>query len=164
MKFSRREDIEAPLATVFQSITDFPALQRMAMRRGFDASRQDQMDTPGAGMRWLIRGPVRGRMREIEVEMTQYVPASGLVAVAASGGIQGTVTVDLVELSKARTRMQVGLDLRASTLPARLLLQSARLGKASLDRRFARRIAELAGQIEARHGKPGKGRGAAGIA
>jgi len=36
MKFAAREDIEAPIEYVFSQISDFPALERSALRRGAD--------------------------------------------------------------------------------------------------------------------------------
>ena len=52
--------------------------------------------------------------------------------------------------------MQVGLDVRAATLASRLMLQSLRLAKATLDRRFARRVANFAADIEGRQQRQGK--------
>jgi hypothetical protein len=99
---------------------------------------------------------VRGKTRDIDVEITAFAPDSGLTALAGSKGITATITLDLVALSRSRTRLQLGLDLRAVTLSARLLLHSLRLTKASLDRRFARRVTDFASDIEARHQRPGR--------
>jgi carbon monoxide dehydrogenase subunit G len=156
MKFSKREDIEAPIERVFRAVTDFATMERAALRRGIEVARRDEMTAPGPGLKWAVRAPVRGKMRDIAIEITGYTPETGLAALAGSNGIAATITVDLVALSRNRTRLQVGLDLRASTLSAKLLLQSLRLAKASLDRRFARRIADFAADLEARHQRPDK--------
>jgi hypothetical protein len=63
------------------------------------------------------------------------------------------MTVDLVELSRARTRLQVGIEMKAVTMTSKLLLQSMKLAKASLDRKFAKRIGDFAQEIEQRHQK-----------
>ena len=38
MKFSTREDIEAPIAYVFDRVADFPAYERRALRQGAEVS------------------------------------------------------------------------------------------------------------------------------
>jgi hypothetical protein len=45
---------------------------------------------------------------------------------------------------------------RASTLAARVILQSLKLAKGSLDRRFAKRVEAFAADLEARQKKPGR--------
>jgi hypothetical protein len=156
MKFSKREDIEAPIQAVFEAVSDFHALERAALRRGIEVARLDDRADPAPGMAWAISAPIRGKRRDISLTLVEFAPGTGLAADAASGGITGHVTVDLVALSRSRTRMQFGLDLRASTLSARRLLQSMKLAKATLDRRFARRIADIAAEIERRHAGPGR--------
>ena len=150
MKFSKREDIEAPIDVVFGAAADFAAFERGALRRGIEVARRDALTVPGPGMVWAVRAPVRGKIRDILVELTGYAPDTGLAALAESSGITATVTLDLVALSRNRTRLQVGLDLRAGTLSARLLLQSLQLAKSSLDRRFARRVADFAARYRER--------------
>jgi len=41
MKFSTREDVEAPVDYVFGQISDFGAFERQALRRGADVRRLD---------------------------------------------------------------------------------------------------------------------------
>ncbi len=154
MKFSKREDIEAPIDVVFRAVSDFHSFERAALRRGIDVGRRDELELPGPGMSWLARAPLRGRLRDITIRLTEYSPQSSLMLNADSSGVQGSLAVELVALSKGRTRVQVGLELKAVTLTARLLLQSTRLAKASLDRRFARRVAEFAAEIEDRQRRP----------
>lgn len=156
MKLSKRQDIEAPLATVFEAVSNFPSIERAALRRGIEVARMDDLPSPGPGMAWTAKAPIRGRMRDIAIRLTGYQPATELRLVAEASGITADVTVDLMELSRGRTRMQVGIDLRATTIPARILLQSAKLAKSSLERRFARRLAEFAADIESRQRKQGR--------
>ncbi|MEO1026387.1 MAG: SRPBCC family protein, partial [Pseudomonadota bacterium] len=63
------------------------------------------------------------------------------------GGLECMGVVDLVALSKARTRMLVSLDLKPTTLSSRLMVQSLRLAKGSLNRRFKARVAQFASGI-----------------
>ncbi|MEM6307898.1 MAG: SRPBCC family protein, partial [Pseudomonadota bacterium] len=58
------------------------------------------------------------------------------------------VTIDVLALSASRSRMVVGVDLKPQTLTARLLVQSLKLAKASLTRKFKDRVAGYAADIE----------------
>ncbi|MCR8725959.1 SRPBCC family protein [Frigidibacter sp. ROC022] len=155
MKFSKREDIEAPLDVVFRAVSDFNAFERSAMRRGIEVSRRDDLEQPGVGMAWDVRAPVRGRLRDISIRVAAWAPETSLALNADSSGILATLTVELVALSRNRTRMQVGLELRAVTMSSKLLLQSMKLAKHSLDARFAKRVADFGTEIEGRQTKVG---------
>jgi hypothetical protein len=156
MKFSKRQDVEAPLPVVFAAVSDFAGLERAAMRRGIEVARQDRLEQKAAGMSWRIVAPIRGRPREIVLRLVAYNPETDMRLTAESGGIDAVVTIALMELSRTRSRLQFGVELTASTLTARVLLQSAKLAKGSLDRKFAKRIEDFAADIAARQKKPGR--------
>jgi carbon monoxide dehydrogenase subunit G len=156
MKFSKREDIEAPADTVFRAVSDFHAFERAAMRRGIEVARRDEMELPGPGMAWAVRAPVRGRIRDIAIRLTRWQPDQSMYLAADSGGLVAAVEAELVELSRNRTRLQVGLELRAVTMTSKLFLQSLRLAKGTLDRRFAKRVWEFAREVEDRHQRGAK--------
>ena len=60
MKLSTREDIEAPIAYVFQRVSDFERFERRAMRQGADVSRRAE-GLVEIGMIWDIAFEFRGR-------------------------------------------------------------------------------------------------------
>ena len=59
--------------------------------------------------------------------------------------------VELVALSRGRTRLSFVADVHPKNLGARLVLQSLKLAKASVTRRFEQRIATYARELEDRY-------------
>ena len=62
--------------------------------------------------------------------------------------IHGMSTIELVALSLNRTRISIEIDLTPQGLSARLLLQSLKLAKSNLSRKFKLRVAEFAEDVE----------------
>lgn len=151
MKFSTKEDIEAPVAFVFAELSDFDGFERGAMRRGASVKRLDRRTVPGAGMSWALEFRWRGRERKMVTDMTLYDPPHAMAFLAESAGFELTLGMSFLEMSRKRTRLAVELDVKPRTLAARIMLQSLKLGKAKLTRKFASRIRTVAEEIEARH-------------
>ena len=148
MKFSTKEDIDAPIDSVFDMTTDFESFERSAMRRGASVRRVDALRTPGVGMEWDAEFAMRGRRRRLEIKLTDYDPEQGVSATAVSPGLLGHFDVELIALSRTRTRMAVELEIKPQNLSARLFVQSLRLAKANLTKRFKMRVAEYAKMME----------------
>lgn len=140
MKFSTRQDIEAPAAYVFEQLTDFDGLERQAMRRGIEVRRKNPTQPRGVGAAWIVRAPFRGKLRDIDAYISEFDSPNTLIADAKSGGLDMTVTVELVPLSPQRTRVTLGYEVRPQTLSARILVQSVKFAKSSLQRRFNKRV------------------------
>ena len=150
MKFSTREDIEAPVDYVFAQVSDFAAFERRAMRQGADVTRRE--DGPIAqGAIWDISFQFRGRDRSVLAELTQIDVPTLLSIDSASDGLNAVTEVELIALSQTRTRVLVSFDLRAKTLTARLLLQSLKLAKTKMTKRFNARVLDYAEDIEDRY-------------
>lgn len=148
MRFTSKEDIRAPIEFVFDQITDFATYEAQAVQRGIRVRRVDDLQTQGAGMRWIAEGRVRGKMREFDIEVISFDPPNGMMLASAVGGLRGTAFIDLVPLSRNLTRLSVDIDLKPSTISARLVLQSLRLAKRSITKRFKLRVAQYAGTIQ----------------
>lgn len=149
MKFASKEDIEAPIDQVFRMVSDFDNLERQAMRRGADIRRMGAAEK-GVGMEWLAKFAFRGREREVKIEIVEYEPPHSIVADSVSGGLEAECRIDLVALSRRRTRLSVELELKPQTLSARLLVQSLKLAKGRMTKRFHLRMAEYARDLEDR--------------
>ncbi|WP_425080270.1 SRPBCC family protein [Ruegeria denitrificans] len=151
MQFSAREDIEAPINSVFDMVSDFERFERMAMRRGIDVRRLDTDAMVIAGTEWKTEFRLRGKPRQMSVVMTDYDKPSQMRFEAASKGMTGLTTVDFLALSPRRTRLSVEMSLAAKSLPARLLLQSMKLGQSKFRKQFQLRFSEFARELEQRH-------------
>ena len=150
MRFASKQDIEAPIEAVFKILTDFEAWERAVMRRGVEIERKDKLQQTGAGMRWGAHFSYRSKPREMDVELTQINTPTLLRFAAVSQALEGVVSVELLELGAKRTRLHSTIDITPRSLAARLFLQSLRLARTKLDRKFDQRIAMLAADIELR--------------
>jgi len=150
MKFSTREDIEAPADFVFKAVSDFAAFERQALRRGADVRRVDQGPVL-EGSAWDIAFQFRGKDRRMRATVSTLDAPQALQVDSVASGIDGITQVAVVPLSPKKTRIAVSIELSARTLSARLLLQSLKLAKAALTKRFKSRIAEQATAIEERY-------------
>lgn len=153
MKFSTKEDIEAPIEAVFDMLCDFESFERSAMRRGAEVQRTDDLTKPGNGMTWQAAFEMRGKKREIEIEMVTFDRPNELVLESTSPGLIGQMSFELVALSRSRTRILVELEVKPLNLSARLLVQSMKLAKASLTKKYKQRISEYAKGMEERHSR-----------
>jgi hypothetical protein len=70
---------------------------------------------------------------------------------STSDGLVVVTEIDLIALSQSRTRVIVSITVTAKTLTARLLLQSLKLAKTKLTKRFKARVLDYAGDIEDRY-------------
>jgi hypothetical protein len=154
MKFSTREDIEAPIDHVFAQISDFAGFERRALRQGADVRRLG--DGPSqVGTQWDVSFKLRGRDRQMQVTLSALEVPEMYQIDATSDGMNAETLVELVALSPRRTRLAVAIDLRPRSLTARVLLQSMKLAKTKLNKRFKARVLEYAEEIEDSYRKQG---------
>lgn len=153
MKLSSRQDIEAPAAFVFDALNDFQAWERAALRRGADVARTDKMKAIAPGLSWLIKFAYRGKDRQLALRLTQLEHPSMMGFFGSGASLDGQADIDLMALAARRTRMSVSVDVRPRTIGARLVLQSLRLAKTRINRRFAERVALFCTEIEIRYRK-----------
>ncbi|SLN22547.1 SRPBCC family protein [Roseisalinus antarcticus] len=150
MKFSVRDDIEAPIDFVFAQVSDFAAFERLILRRGATVERQGVDGNDGLGARWKVDFVFRGKPREVLATVTAFDPPGNLAISSASSGIDGLTTVELLALSKSRTRLSFAQELKPNTLAAWLMIQSLKLAKSSLESRLRLRTTEFAKDVERR--------------
>tara|TARA_R110000850_G_scaffold30219_1_gene83259 strand:- start:3014 stop:3478 length:465 start_codon:yes stop_codon:yes gene_type:complete len=151
MKFSTKEDVEAPIDAVFEMLCDFETFERAAMRRGAEVQRTDSKPVPGVGVGWRSAFNMRGKRRQVEIELITFEKPSEMEFECTSQGLLTLMSIELVALSKNRTRIMMTLDIKPLNLSARLLVQSLKLAKSSLTKKYKLRIAEFAKTLEERH-------------
>jgi carbon monoxide dehydrogenase subunit G len=153
MKFSTKEDLEIPIDDVFQMLSDFDGFERAILRHGADVSRTDKMENVGVGMSWKARATVRGKKREFDAKLVEFDRPNQMLFDVKTNSMASTFLVELVAMSRLRTRMRIELDVKPQTLSARLLMQSAKLARNTLNRRYKTRIAHFASDLEERYKK-----------
>ncbi len=147
MHFSASENIDAPQETVFQEVTDFANFERQLRRAG---GQIDRTGAPGPDCTWTGNVAFRGTTREIEAKVDKWAAPNGFTVLSHSGGLKVTADVTTVALSPTRTRLDILVDIKPQTLPARVLLQSARLFKHKANQRFKERVRAFAKSVSKR--------------
>ncbi len=153
MEFTAREDIDVPIEQAFEMVTDFEVFERSALRRGAEVTRLDALSRPGVGAKWNISFEFRGKPREVDLEVTGFDRPNEIALHGKAQGIESDVKVELVALSRTRTRLQFWTGLKANTLSARLLLQSLKLARGTLNTRLSKRITGLRRDMEDRYNR-----------
>lgn len=154
MKFSSREDIEVPAAFLFGQLTDFPAFERSAIRRGADVRRTVAQGQPiVTGQGWDVSFRWRGRARALRLTLAEMVEPDVIALDGQSDSFDVGVRSTVIALSPRRSRLMAEFEVRPRGFKARVLLQSARLGKAALDRRFGEALRNFAHEVERRYAR-----------
>ena len=153
MQFSSREDIEVPIAVVFAMLSEFETHERSAIRRGMEIQRSGSITPIAPGLVWDAKFAMRGKQRDIRLTLTDYDSPNFMQFGAVSQGIDSKFQLDSVALSPRRTRLSVVLNMAPKTLSARLFVQSLKLAKSSLTKRFKLKVADYARNIEDRHSR-----------
>ncbi|QRZ13900.1 SRPBCC family protein [Paracoccus methylovorus] len=147
MKFSTRRDIDLGAEALFRAVSDFNSIERLFVRRGASVCRLDDLDAPGVGMRWLIGFNWRGQHREITAELAQLDVPEVVVITGNAEQFDLMIRVTVVALTPEKSRLIFETEVHPRSMKARLLLQTAKLGKAQLDRKFTKKVGEFIAHI-----------------
>ncbi len=148
MKFSTREEIDAPAEYVFKAITNFDAIEKLGQGRGIIiAEKNTDIPLP----KWKIKAPFRGKMRLIEMNVSQLEAPEILIIDSVSGGLKMQFAITVTQLPNKRSRIIISNEVVPTTLSARILIQSVKFAKKSLDKRFSKKIASACDFIESQY-------------
>lgn len=153
MQLTAVEDIAAPMDHVFSELSHFDAIERQALRRGMDVRRTYRAAMPEIGEGWTVKFRFRGKDREAKILLEAFDPPQFLAFTGASGGLDTVTQIELVPLSPKRTRVNVLFKMSPNTLSARLLVQSFKLARSNINKRFKSRMASYAREIEGKVAK-----------
>lgn len=151
MKFSTRVDSDMPADQLFTAITDFDALERLMVGRGASVQRIKPAEEPGIAMGWKIGFDWRGKARQMRLAVVRFDRPEQVAMTGRSEALELFVNATVVALSRAKSRLIFETEIRPRTMRARLMLQTAKLGKSQLDRRYARRVVDFVEQMSTRH-------------
>ena len=143
--------MEVPVAASFGALSGFDEFEREARKSGVEVVRLDSLSEPGVGMAWRICFIWRGKQRTLEAQLAEFEAPDTMRFTAESDGFMIDCGLALVALSRKQTRLHVDLDLRPKTLASRLVIQSMKLGKTSLSKRFGKRVQAQARDLEIRY-------------
>lgn len=150
MKFSSREDIDVPIAFVFERVCDFPMFEKQAVKRGAKVKRVDSGEYK-VGSAWDASFKYRGRKRDLNLKIEELQAPETLALHHESSGIYGDTVIELIALSPKKTRIIASIELRPKTMPARLLIQSLKLAKATLTSRFKKRLNDFSSSVSVKY-------------
>ncbi|PSL22260.1 SRPBCC family protein [Shimia abyssi] len=148
MELAAREDIDIPIEQAFEILCDFEQFERAALRRGAEVSREDDLQRPGVGAKWKARFAFRGKYRQLDLKIVEFERPTDMRLTAVVQGITSDIKIELVALSRTRTRLSVWSHLKSTSLSARLLLKSLKLARSTLTQRMQKRVTKLARSME----------------
>ena len=149
MKFRISDDIEAPIDWVWEGFTDFAAIEADIRARDAELSRVGDWKEAALGVAWRGSVPVRGKVRTIEARIAGFVPEEHLRVDSRIGGMTCEDEVVFAPLSAEVTRVSVTLELKASTLSARLLLQTLKIARRKVVQRLEGAVVRQGQAVEA---------------
>ena len=136
MKFKVSEDVDAPVQITWARFTDFSGIEAEAKGRGADLSRVGNWTEAAAGRGWRGTVTVRGRSRPVASEISAMTAPERCEIQTRVGGMDAVYEMTFLALRPDMTRVQVVLDMSASTLSARLALQTLKLARGRVMQRL----------------------------
>ena len=146
MKFSLRHDSELPADKLFRVVSDFDRIERMLARRGIEL-RRNALVAPAEGAGWDIGFDLRGKRRELQLDLAQFDQPERIAMTGMGEGLDIAIAMTVVALTRVRSRAIFEAEIRPRHMRARLMLQTAKLGKSQLDRKFADRVGRFLGDL-----------------
>ena len=141
MKFSTRLDKEVTAERMFDALADFDRIERILMRRGVSVNRVDNIS---AGARaWDLAFDWRGQRRELRLVLVQFDRPERLALTGQSTPFDLRIDLSVVSLALQRSRLIFEIEVKPRNMRARLALQTAKLGKAQIDRKIAKKVEDF---------------------
>lgn len=147
MRFSTRQDADVPAGRMFDAVADFDRLEQMMVKRGARVTRLDpDEDSP---MSWDVEFNWRGRTRNMRVHVTRFDRPRLIEIQGRVESLDISLTAEVTALSHSRSRLDLEAELMPRNMKARLLIQTAKLTRSTLDRKFDEGVARYIEQATA---------------
>lgn len=147
MKFSVRRDKELPAQQLFTAISDFARIERMLARRGVEVRRTTPDPIARAGSAWELGFDLRGKRRDVQLEVAELDAPENMILTGGGESLSVELTMTVIPLAASRSRIIFEAEVKPRSMRARLVLQTAKLGKAQLDRKFAERFTAFLNEL-----------------
>lgn len=147
MKFSTRINVDVSPTQLFDRVADFDRLERVLMQNGASVERIDPALDPGTRMGWNVAFRWRGKQRKLRIEVDRYDWPDSFSMVGQSDSLGIMIGATVIGLNRKRSRLIFEMEISPRNMRARLMIQTAKLGKARLDRRFEKRVQEFIGDL-----------------
>ncbi len=151
MIFVAQDEVHVPQDYAFSHFSDFISYEATALSYGADIRRVDGFQQVSQGVAWRGTVPIRGKTVGVEAKVTNFDPSRQSQMVTQAGGMTVTVDLSFEEMEPEKTRVTARAELRANTLAARLIVQSVRLARGSLQRRIDSKLVALGSKFEAEY-------------
>ncbi len=155
MKFSLRQDSDLPAEVLFRAVSDFDRIERMLARRGIEVCR-NAVVAPAVGAGWGVGFDLRGKRRELQLDLEQFDQPERIAMNGVGEGLNIAIALTVIALTRAKSRALFEVELRPRHMRARLMLQTAKLGKSQLDRKFAERAGRFLDDLTGQADQPGR--------
>ncbi len=147
MKFGHSREINVPIDYLFDRACNFAVFEKRGIQHGIEVHRQSGGPVV-AGYRWQIAGILRGKPREAAIELVEFIRPDLIGVMVYSSGFQTAGTVRFIGLTKRSSRIETEIEIRATTLRARLILQALRLARGRVAKRIRAAINLSARKVE----------------
>ena len=148
MKMSAREDIQTPISAVFARLTDFAAHEAVAARRGVAVERLSRPQARTDWPAWKVVFQYGGREREVTAEVLDLHVPNIFASEVHYRGMDVSFDIELMPLSVSWTRMFFVLELKPRSIKGKLVVQSLKVAKGSIQRRIENRLKSFARELE----------------
>lgn len=145
MRLEPTTTVPASPEVVFDKLTDLAWIEGILGARGVVLS-QTAGTGVAAGSAWQADFTARGAQRSIRVSLSRCDAPTDIVAVGEGKLIKATVDITL-SASGTGTSAQFAVEAEGLSLQGRLLVQSAKLARGRIEKRFAKGVEKLGAQI-----------------
>lgn len=144
MKLAMRQDEKVSAAVMFDAIADFSNIELMLRRSGVAVTRVEQ--DHGHVIGWELEFDWRGQSRALRLDLVRFDRPEVMVLSGQSDSFDIFVQLTVVALSRVKSRLMFELEIKPRNIRSRLMLQTAKLGKARIDRNFKRQVSKFLGE------------------